>query len=447
MILLGGEGLAVAGISDHTGSRRTVGCGTAVNGVNILCIGGKSVADICGVGGNSGVKLVGRPGFEVYILLGLFAGSLNGYADIVHPLGMVSAVAGAAPMHKVGNILIIELFTYDRGSKSYGLEGLAVGSKGVFILVCVENRNVELHNLLHNIGIAKEGLAVKGLVESLKNAVAHEKEAFVGRLGEDACIVGSNVEGDRLDTGNVLGVEGCAPGNTACVGILDASGAFGLDSGVDREGVAFKHPPTVGRVGICKLNFPGGHSGSIVNFLGGEGQTNSISALQGLVSLHVGSNCSAEGVDDLSVNGCSVGGFTKNSFKLSSARCGILLGRSVAAGGNVEVCFVIKISVGVIAPVGITPVACGVFGRIVACRISDAPLGLKAVGAEINGGSAVESCQIGLCQIKNVARRQLCRIFGGLHCHDGDHCILGVGRNRGSREYTDDHHQRQNKRQ
>ena len=226
------------------------------------------------------------------------------------------------------------------------------------------------------------------------------------------------------------------------MGVFDASGAFGFDFVVDRKLFIAIHPPTVGTISVCELNFLGGNSGSIVNFLGGEGQTNSVFALQGLVGLHIGSNCSAEGVDDLSVNGCSVGGFTKNTFKLSSARCGILLGRSVAAGGNVKVCFVIKISVGVIAPVGITPVACGVFGGIVACRISDAPLGLKAVGAEVNGSSAVESCQIGLCQIKNVARRQLCRIFGGLHCHDGDHCILGVGRNRGTdREYADNHHQ------
>ena len=152
-ILISHKGVAVAGISDHTGSRCAVGCGTAVNGINAVCSGCKIVAGLCGVGRNGRVKLIGSPGLEVNILLGFFAGNLNGYSDVVHPLGMVSAITCAAPMHKVGDILIIKFFTDNRRCEGYSLKGLAVGSKGVFILVCVENRNVELHDLLHGFGI------------------------------------------------------------------------------------------------------------------------------------------------------------------------------------------------------------------------------------------------------------------------------------------------------
>ena len=84
------------------------------------------------------------------------------YTDIVDPLGVGSAVVGAAPMLEAGNVGIIKVISDYRRSGGNGSEGSSVGGKSNCNLV-----NIELHYLGDKLGVVHYGVvAVENILES-----------------------------------------------------------------------------------------------------------------------------------------------------------------------------------------------------------------------------------------------------------------------------------------
>ena len=177
------------------------------------------------------------------------------YAYIIDPLGMGSAVVGAAPMLEAGNVGIIKVFTDNRRSCGNGSEGSSVGGKSNCNLI-----NIELHYLGNKLGVVHNGIfAVENILESKGCGIsaAEEQQRFLGRLCKDSVVVRSNIKAEGFNSGNINMIDRCTPADTAAKVILKASGALSLDFGIcfgifsvaQREG-----PPTAAVIAVVEHN-------------------------------------------------------------------------------------------------------------------------------------------------------------------------------------------------
>ena len=177
------------------------------------------------------------------------------YAYIIDPLGMRSAVVGAAPMLEAGNVGIIKVFTYNRRSCGNGGEGSSVGGKGNCNLI-----NIKLHYLGNKLGVVHNGIfAVENILESEGCGIsaAEEQQSFFGRLDKNSVVIRSNIKAEGFNSGNINMIDRCAPADTAAKVILKASGALSLDFGIyfgifsvaQREG-----PPTAAVIAVVEHN-------------------------------------------------------------------------------------------------------------------------------------------------------------------------------------------------
>ena len=177
------------------------------------------------------------------------------YTYIVDPLGVGSAVVGAAPMLEAGNVGIIKVISDYRRSGGNGSEGSSVGGKSNCNLV-----NIELHYLGDKLGVVHYGVvAVENILESEGCGIsaAEKQQRFFGRLGKDSVVVRSNIKAEGFYSGYINMIDRCAPADTAAEMVLKASGALGLDfviyfgifSVTQREG-----PPTAAVVAVVEHN-------------------------------------------------------------------------------------------------------------------------------------------------------------------------------------------------